>query len=68
MYDNYYEKEVSTEEIEKDLKAYLLWCIINKQTPEVSSMEEIDESTISHVRYHAELYYDTMKGKNLCLK
>jgi hypothetical protein len=61
--ESYYDFPMGVNEIpelylEEWLDLYSKWCEENKQTPEYSNLEEIigEESAISHVFYHAEIY------------
>jgi len=55
IYDDYSERHLSYSQVQSMLKKYLKWCKQNKQQPEVKTMDDIDESNIGHVVYHAEL-------------
>jgi len=53
--DDFYEKDWPVSELAGLLTRYRDWCSRNNQLPEVESVEEINESNISHVAYHAEM-------------
>ena len=59
---NYYNKSISAEGFEKALDEYLDYMDTNNQKPEFTQddyelvdFEDIEETTLSHVLYHAEL-------------
>lgn len=59
---SYYNKSISTEGFEKALEEYLDYMETNNKTPEFTqedyelvSFEDIEETTLSHFIYHAEL-------------
>lgn len=59
---SYYNKSISAEGFEKALDEYLDYMETNNQIPEfsqedyeISCFEDIEETTLSHVIYHAEL-------------
>lgn len=59
---NYYNKSISVDGFEKALDEYLEYMDTNNQTPEFTQddyelvdFEDIEETTLSHVLYHAEL-------------
>lgn len=55
IYDDYHEKYWDVEELQSLLELYLIWCKDNKQKPEIKNVEELTESNISHIAYHANL-------------
>lgn len=59
---SYYDKSISAEGFEKALEEYLDYMETNNKTPEFTqedyelvSFEDIEETILSHVIYHAEL-------------
>ena len=55
IYDDYYETNRGKEEVQSLYADYLIWCIENKQEPEVESMEFVNEENIGHIAYHAKI-------------
>ena len=55
IYDDYSEIHWTIEEVQSMLEKYLQWCRQNNLTPEVSTINDINENNIGHVVYHAGL-------------
>lgn len=55
VYSDYFGRSFNSTEIGTALTFYLEWCNANRLLPEVSGLDEIDESNIDHVLYHAEI-------------
>jgi len=55
IYDDYSEKYWTVKEVQFMLQEYLQWCKDVYLTPEVSKLEDVNESNIGHIVYHAEI-------------
>jgi hypothetical protein len=58
LWDGYNECYWTPEQVKEMLLDYHKWCKRKKQDPEVMTIEFIDENTIGHVAYHAQLQRD----------
>ena len=55
MYCDYYEQVFNNDEIEEAFSFYERWSKSNNQPMEVPTAEDVDETNIGHVMYHAEI-------------
>lgn len=58
MFCDYYEKEINEADFDEALEHYHSWMENNKQKPEVdrnAELDDVSESELVHVLYHAEL-------------